>query len=88
VPSVTNPTGRRGKDIPVPSREEVLKRLWKVAKNPGKNGMIVVAACKSLLEELPKGPGVAPVLDWADDDGDVPPKEGTVIPFARAEGSE
>ena len=83
-PRVTNPTGRRGKDVPVPQRDEVLKRLWKIAKNPGKTGATVVLACKALLEELPKASKAVPMMEWADDEGDLPPKEADVIPITRA----
>jgi hypothetical protein len=51
-----------GKPKPPPTRDEVLRRLWKALRTPLTLNPAFVAGCKVLLEELPKAPA-GPSLD-------------------------
>lgn len=65
-----NPKGRPcGPREDVPTRNQVLHKLWAVACKPTKDSMAVVTACRTLLDHLPK-PGMS--LETPRESGSLP----------------
>lgn len=80
-----NPGGRP-KGPEVPTREDVIKALWRALKNPGGKNLNGLAAVASLLlDQLPKSPPKN--ADWLKDDPeDKPPPEVPMIPLNQGTG--
>lgn len=66
-PGKSGNPGGKPKQEPLPSREEILRRLWRMARTPKQGSMLVVAACRVLLDEIPRGAVTTPAEATAAD---------------------